>query len=136
MKNETIIFCDGASKGNPGPGGWGAVVIQNNFGTRGARVTELGGREEHTTNNRMELTAAIKALALVSQSADILVKTDSKYFTVIIENEISQKKNLGGGYGLKMLNDANQFPNEIFKFEEPKKTKDNKFYQEIKIRII
>ena len=79
MKNETIIFCDGASKGNPGPGGWGAVVIQNNFGTRGARVTELGGREEHTTNNRMELTAAIKALALVSQSADILVKTDSKY---------------------------------------------------------
>jgi ribonuclease HI len=73
--DEVIIFCDGASKGNPGPGGWGAVVAA------GERVVELGGREERTTNNRMELTAALRALERVSKkaAAPVVVHTDSSY---------------------------------------------------------
>jgi len=52
-----VIFADGAAKGNPGPGGWGVIVV-----TAAGEVTELGGRVPHTTNNRMELTAVIEAL--------------------------------------------------------------------------
>lgn len=71
---KVTIFTDGASKGNPGPGGWGAIVADENM------VTELGGREEHTTNNRMELTGALEALTHVShKDADILLYTDSRY---------------------------------------------------------
>ncbi len=74
---ETIIFTDGAARGNPGPGGWGAVVIH------GDAVTELGGREAHTTNNRMELMAAISALEYVSLHAhnakEMTLYTDSAY---------------------------------------------------------
>ncbi len=57
---STVIFTDGSSRGNPGPGGFGAVLISN------GRVTELGGRENYTTNNRMELTAALEALRVIS----------------------------------------------------------------------
>ncbi|MBA3733356.1 ribonuclease HI [Patescibacteria group bacterium] len=67
------IFTDGAARGNPGPGGWGGVVLSDDT------VFELGGREEHTTNNRMELTAAIKALESVPQEREITVYTDSAY---------------------------------------------------------
>jgi ribonuclease HI len=62
------IFTDGSSRGNPGPGGWGAVIIEDREMVKGGsvksaiRVIELGGRENSTTNNRMELTAAAKAL--------------------------------------------------------------------------
>lgn len=69
---KTIIFTDGASRGNPGPGGWGAVVLEN------STVTELGGREIETTNNRMELTAVIEALKK-SEAHNIEVFTDSSY---------------------------------------------------------
>ena len=65
------IYTDGSSRGNPGPGGWGAIIFEN------GRVKEIGGREEHTTNNRMELMAAIKALDSVSGS--ITIHTDSEY---------------------------------------------------------
>lgn len=57
-EKTTIIFTDGASSGNPGPGGWGAIVA-----TPDGRVEELGAGEPQTTNNRMELTAAVEALA-------------------------------------------------------------------------
>lgn len=77
------IFTDGSSRGNPGPGGWAAVVVARDV------VREFGGREAHTTNNRMEITAAIEALkgvrALAGQgpvplsSEAIEVFTDSKY---------------------------------------------------------
>ena len=72
---EIIIFTDGSSRGNPGPGGWGSVVVA------GEKVTELGGREDNTTNNRMELTACIEALSLVSQYKNpvITTNTDSSY---------------------------------------------------------
>jgi ribonuclease HI len=74
MKKEIIIFSDGSSKGNPGPGGWGAIVLS------GGIVTEIGGREEHTTNNRMELLGVISALELVKNSKnEIFVNTDSSY---------------------------------------------------------
>ena len=58
LKSITI-FTDGSSRGNPGPGGWGAVIVDCQ------KVTEIGGRETHTTNNRMELIGAIKALEFV-----------------------------------------------------------------------
>ncbi len=75
ISTRTVIFCDGATKGNPGPGGWGAVVV-----TPEDRVTELGGAVPHTTNNRMELTAAISALECAqSVGGPLDVYTDSTY---------------------------------------------------------
>lgn len=72
-----IIFTDGSSRGNPGPGGWGAVLV-GKFGS--SEVEELGGREAHTTNNRMELMAAIKALEQIPNTQNnIQVITDSGY---------------------------------------------------------
>lgn len=70
-----VVFTDGAAKGNPGPGGWGVVII-----TPDRQVTELGGRVAHTTNNRMELTGAISALAeLGNLPGPIAIYTDSTY---------------------------------------------------------
>ncbi len=72
---QITVFCDGAAKGNPGPGGWGVVVVRPD-----GYVTELGGRDAHTTNNRMELTGAIEALAHVQSLKDAVgVYTDSTY---------------------------------------------------------
>lgn len=68
----TTIYTDGSSRGNPGPGGWGAIILDEE------RVVEMGGREDHSTNNRMELTAAIKSLEAVS-GEEIVVYTDSEY---------------------------------------------------------
>ena len=70
-----IVFTDGAAKGNPGPGGWAAIVI-----TPDQRVTELGGGSPHTTNNRMELSGAIAALQhVVRQPGPVAIYTDSTY---------------------------------------------------------
>jgi ribonuclease HI len=70
-----VVFCDGAAKGNPGPGGWGVIVV-----TPDGQVTELGGRVAHTTNNRMELTGAINALAECRAVAGpVAIYTDSTY---------------------------------------------------------
>ena len=69
LTSDVIIFTDGSSRGNPGPGGFGAIVIapkNYEMGIVKYEVTELGGREEHTTNNRMELRAAIEALSFVT----------------------------------------------------------------------
>ncbi len=68
-----IIFTDGSARGNPGPGGWGSIVVEDDV------VTELGGREDHTTNNRMELLAVISALESVPREHDITIYTDSAY---------------------------------------------------------
>ena len=72
---KIIIYTDGASKGNPGPGGWGAIVAC------GGKVYELGGHEAHTTNNRMEMRAALEALVRASKlpPAPVIVHTDSSY---------------------------------------------------------
>ncbi len=77
MKKDTIlIYTDGSSRGNPGPGGWGAIVATKE------RVTELGHGDKHTTNNKMELMAAIKALSFVKDLGDAFtvdVRADSMY---------------------------------------------------------
>jgi ribonuclease HI len=70
---EVVIYTDGACRGNPGPGGWGAVLIS------GAHEKELWGGERHTTNNRMELMAAIQALEALKRGCRAAVYTDSQY---------------------------------------------------------
>ncbi len=67
------IFTDGAARGNPGPGGWGAIVAGDET------VTELGGREDYTTNNRMELLAVISALESIPHEHEMTIYTDSAY---------------------------------------------------------
>ena len=71
MENKIIIYTDGACKGNPGPGGWGVVIIEN------SNQTELSGKDEDTTNNIMELTAVIEALLIIKKKSDITIITDS-----------------------------------------------------------
>lgn len=76
--NEVIIYTDGGCSGNPGPGGWGVVVIFN------GEARQLSGGEKNTTNNRMELTAAINALSIVKNTPNfknhkITVNIDSQY---------------------------------------------------------
>ena len=70
---SVVIHTDGACKGNPGPGGWGALLRWN------GRERELWGGEAGTTNNRMELTAVIRALEAISRPLPVRVHTDSKY---------------------------------------------------------
>ena len=80
--NTITIFTDGSSRGNPGPGGWGAIVISTSQTTgqnNTVHVTELGGGERHTTNNRMELTAAVEGLSHAPQDSRVTMFTDSKY---------------------------------------------------------
>ena len=67
------IFTDGACSGNPGPGGWGAVLRYNGV------EKELSGGEKETTNNRMELTAVISALKALKEPCEVTLTTDSKY---------------------------------------------------------
>lgn len=67
------IYTDGACSGNPGKGGWGAVIVY-----KGAEK-EISGAEKQTTNNRMELTAVIKALQLLKEPCEVNLTTDSKY---------------------------------------------------------
>jgi ribonuclease HI len=69
----TIIYTDGSSRGNPGRGGWGTIVISDD------KVIELGGRQEMTTNNRMEMSAVIEGLKSSSADSIITVYSDSQY---------------------------------------------------------
>ncbi len=73
MSGSVEIFTDGACKGNPGPGGWGAVLRM------GAHVKELHGGEPNTTNNRMEMTAVIRALEALTRPCKVRLYTDSQY---------------------------------------------------------
>ena len=74
-EQQIILFTDGASKRNPGPGGWGVIIV-----TPDGRVTELGGGSEHTTNNKMELTGAIQGLQrLRGVTGPVAIYTDSTY---------------------------------------------------------
>jgi ribonuclease HI len=71
--SEVVIYTDGACKGNPGPGGWGAWLKS------GVHEKELWGGEAQTTNNRMELTAVIQALASLKVRCRVAIYTDSEY---------------------------------------------------------
>lgn len=73
MTPKVVIYTDGACRGNPGPGGWGAILIH------GQRERELCGGEELTTNNRMELTAAAEALQALKRPCRVELHTDSQY---------------------------------------------------------
>ncbi|MDY5931670.1 MAG: ribonuclease HI [Candidatus Ornithospirochaeta sp.] len=70
---EVVIYTDGACSGNPGPGGWGAILKHNDA------EKEISGGEMMTTNNRMELTAAIKALEMLKYPCHVTLYSDSKY---------------------------------------------------------
>jgi ribonuclease HI len=80
MTPGVVIFTDGACSGNPGPGGWGAVLIH------GGREKEICGGEPATTNNRMELMAAIQALEALKKPCQVELHTDSQY----VRNGITQ----------------------------------------------
>ena len=73
MTPQVVIYTDGACSGNPGPGGWGAVMIAS------GREKELWGGEPATTNNRMELMAAIQALEALKRPCRVELHTDSQY---------------------------------------------------------
>lgn len=77
---RVIMYTDGACRGNPGPGGWGVLLQYRD------REKELYGGESETTNNRMELTAAIKGLEALNKSCRVRIVTDSEY----VKNGISQ----------------------------------------------
>jgi ribonuclease HI len=80
-----VIYTDGACSGNPGPGGWGAVILSEE-----KNETNISGKEEATTNNRMELMAPIMALRKIKKASEIIVYTDSTYLkngiTIWIKN--------------------------------------------------
>ncbi len=73
MSEIVDVYTDGACKGNPGPGGWGVLLRWN------GHEKELFGGEPHTTNNRMELRAAIEALVALKRDSSVRLHTDSKY---------------------------------------------------------
>lgn len=83
------IYTDGACRGNPGRGGWGAILVY------GTREKEMSGGEALTTNNRMELMAAIAAMEALREPCDITLTSDSKYLTDAINKGwlVSWKKN-------------------------------------------
>jgi len=84
MKSSVIIYTDGACKGNPGVGGWGAILKYKD------KNKKIYGYDGNTTNNRMELTAAIKALDVLKEKSKVVLYTDSKYvmngITIWIDN--------------------------------------------------
>ena len=89
MADVIKIYTDGACKGNPGPGGWGALLRYK------AHEKELSGGEPETTNNRMELMAVIRALESLKRSSSVLVTTDSQYVMKGITEWISNWKRNG-----------------------------------------
>ena len=82
---ELLAYTDGACSGNPGPGGWGVLMIARE-GDAVVKERELSGGEADTTNNRMELLAAITALETLSRNTEITVVTDSAY----VKNGVTQ----------------------------------------------
>ena len=89
MKKTVVIYTDGACKGNPGPGGWGALLEYD------GHRKELFGGEPHTTNNRMELVAVIRALEALKRESDVAIYTDSQYVKNGIEAWIHAWKRNG-----------------------------------------
>ncbi len=78
-RKTVTVYTDGACSGNPGPGGWGAILRY------GPHEKEISGGEAETTNNRMELTAAIRALEALTEPCRVELYTDSRYLTDALE---------------------------------------------------
>lgn len=89
MADRIELYTDGACRGNPGPGGWGALLCY------GDREKELYGAERETTNNRMELMAAIIALESLKRPCDVVLTTDSEYVRKGITEWITNWKRRG-----------------------------------------
>ncbi len=89
MNNQVQIFTDGACKGNPGPGGWGAILVY------GEHTKELKGYSPKSTNNIMELTAVIESLKDLSRPCNIILTTDSNYVKDGITKWIHRWKKTG-----------------------------------------
>ena len=89
MIPDVVIYTDGACRGNPGPGGWGAILIS------GEHRREICGGERATTNNRMELMAAIEALSALKRPCKVELHTDSQYMRTGITEWISGWKARG-----------------------------------------
>ncbi len=89
MDNKVYIYTDGACKGNPGPGGWGALMKYKDT------IKEYCGGESETTNNRMEMTAAIEALSQLKRSCEVVLTTDSQYLRKGITEWIENWKKRG-----------------------------------------
>ena len=90
MRKEVTIYTDGACSGNPGPGGWGAILMYRD------KRREMSGFEPHTTNNRMELTGPIVALSALKEPCDVTLYSDSAYLINAFEKhwiEGWQRKN-------------------------------------------
>ena len=81
MKKQVTIYTDGACSGNPGPGGWGCVLMYNQH------KKESSGSAEDTTNNRMEITAALEALKLLKEPCQVDLYTDSAYLCNALEKK-------------------------------------------------
>lgn len=79
MKKHVELYTDGACSGNPGPGGWAAILVY------GRHELELGGFEAETTNNRMELTAVVEGLSTLKEPCRVTVTSDSKYVVDSVE---------------------------------------------------
>jgi len=86
---RVVIYTDGACRGNPGPGGWGALLIA------GAREREIWGGSAATTNNRMEMTAAIEALTILKAPCRVELHTDSRYLQTGVTQWLSLWKARG-----------------------------------------
>ena len=120
MTQSIKIFTDGACRGNPGPGGWGALIIENE------EEHSLWGGEKKTTNNKMEMTAAIKALEYFTNSSNIQLTTDSNYVKDGIESWIegwkmngwktASKKSVKNKELWVRLDDLNNFHNISWKW--------------------
>ena len=89
MEEKLAIYTDGACSGNPGPGGWAAIYVL------GGDVKEISGGEYNTTNNRMELMAAIESLKALNQSCSIILYSDSQYLVDCFNKKwyVSWRKN-------------------------------------------
>ena len=87
MADAIHIYTDGACLGNPGPGGWGAVIVQD------GHKTELSGREDDTTNNRMEIMAAIKGLEATPERSEVTIYSDSRYLVNTMTKGWKRKAN-------------------------------------------
>ena len=78
-KSKVLIYTDGACKGNPGPGGYGTILLFNE------KKKEISGGEPHTTNNRMELMAVIEGLQALKRPCEVTLYSDSKYLVDMVE---------------------------------------------------
>src|SRR5271163_2768215 len=101
---EYLVYADGSCIGNPGPGGWG-VVVRNPDGV----VTELNGHEDSTTNNRMELMAAIEGLRATELGASVVLRSDSQYVVKSMTLHYKRNKN----HDLWELLDAETIAREV-----------------------